>query len=323
MKVVTELRDSCIDCVRKHLSQALVLMQEVHQGYPKHHWIAVGHLGEAADEALKEFPKLAAEIRKHRIKYMADPHYSVPVLDLIEKAKGYVKGEAKMTKDGQAFVSDEISHLMKDGPSKGPQKGKKMPQKQAIAVALDVARREGFKSSPAPKTAHTETFNSSQASAFDSQEENMSIFDSIVQQENSNRSLFDGIAENYDDHDEHSHAEPPPSHWDREPGADPGKHDSWDAHKPAKPSKGPWKNPWPDVKPVEPRLDKAPYKKEPGPNSTHKYSEFDEFDEVGESESMFDALIKNRAVEESSWNDRVARTMTLADELIGLRSPAQ
>jgi hypothetical protein len=51
----------------------------------------------------------------------------------------------KMTKKGRDFVSDEISHLMKEGPSKGPQKGKKMPQKQAVAVALDVARRKGLK----------------------------------------------------------------------------------------------------------------------------------------------------------------------------------
>jgi hypothetical protein len=52
-------------------------MHEVPQGYPKHHWSAVGHLGEAADEAVKEFPELAAEIRKHRVKYTADPSYSV------------------------------------------------------------------------------------------------------------------------------------------------------------------------------------------------------------------------------------------------------
>lgn len=78
-----------------------------------------------------------------------------------------------MTKKGQAFVGDEISHLMKDGPSKGPQKGKKMPQKQAIAVALDVADRKGFKSAPR-------------------KEEAMSIFDSVITKP---KSLFDGIVE--------------------------------------------------------------------------------------------------------------------------------
>ena len=78
-----------------------------------------------------------------------------------------------MTKKGQSFVGDEISHLMKDGPSKGPQTGKKMTQKQAIAVALDVARRKGYKSAPR-------------------KEEAMSIFDSIIDKP---KSLFDGIVE--------------------------------------------------------------------------------------------------------------------------------
>lgn len=79
-----------------------------------------------------------------------------------------------MTKKGRGFVSDEISHLMKDGPSKGPQKGKTMPQKQAVAVALDVARRKGFKTSP--------------------KEESASIFDQLVKAEAA-PSLFDGIVQ--------------------------------------------------------------------------------------------------------------------------------
>ena len=61
-------------------------MQEVHQGYPQHRWIAIGHMGEAADEALKKYPKLADEIRKHRLKYMVNVDYEVPIMDLIEKA---------------------------------------------------------------------------------------------------------------------------------------------------------------------------------------------------------------------------------------------
>lgn len=88
---LTELRASCLNCVRKHLSQALVLMQEVRQGYPQHRWIAVGHLGEAADEALKAYPKLSAEIRKHRLGYMKSADYEVPVMDLIEKASRLAK----------------------------------------------------------------------------------------------------------------------------------------------------------------------------------------------------------------------------------------
>lgn len=83
---------------------------------------------------------------------------------------------AKMTKKGREFVSDEISHLMKKGPSKGPQKGKKMPQKQAVAVALDVARRKGFKTAPNPN-----------------KDESTSVFDALV--ENRSGSLFDGLVQ--------------------------------------------------------------------------------------------------------------------------------
>jgi 8-oxo-dGTP pyrophosphatase MutT (NUDIX family) len=83
---LVELRDSCLDCVRKHLSQALVAMQEALQGYPEHRWLAIGHLGEASDEALQKYPALANEIREHRIKYMDDPGHVVPVMKLIAKA---------------------------------------------------------------------------------------------------------------------------------------------------------------------------------------------------------------------------------------------
>jgi len=68
------VRDGCMDCVKKHLSQAIILMQEVLQGYSgdenMHKWLVVGHLSEAADEALEEDPKLANEIRKLRLKIM-------------------------------------------------------------------------------------------------------------------------------------------------------------------------------------------------------------------------------------------------------------
>lgn len=53
-----------------------------------------------------------------------------------------VLGEAKR----RGFVSQEISHLMHGKASKGPLKGKHVPQKQAVAIALNVARRKGIKS---------------------------------------------------------------------------------------------------------------------------------------------------------------------------------
>jgi 2'-5' RNA ligase len=91
---INELRDSCLNCIRKHLGQAAALMDETKQGYPAHRWLAIGHLGEAASEALKKFPKLADEIREHRIKYISNPDYAVPVVELIEKASKLVSEAA-------------------------------------------------------------------------------------------------------------------------------------------------------------------------------------------------------------------------------------
>lgn len=88
---LSEARPSCLDCVRKHLAQAEVLMGEALQGYPHHRWLAIGHLGEAADESVLAYPKLAAEIRKHRLAYMADRDYVVPtdkLLALADKLAG-------------------------------------------------------------------------------------------------------------------------------------------------------------------------------------------------------------------------------------------
>ena len=89
--MLNEARESCLNCTRKHLAQAEVLMGEARQGYPANRWRAIGHLGEAGDECCQDYPQLANEIRKHRIKYMADPDYVVPCLKLIEKASALVQ----------------------------------------------------------------------------------------------------------------------------------------------------------------------------------------------------------------------------------------
>ena len=69
-----QLRPGCTDCVRKHLAQAVILLNEVMTGYSEdphvHRWLALGHLAEAADEALKDHPQLAEQIRKIRLDLM-------------------------------------------------------------------------------------------------------------------------------------------------------------------------------------------------------------------------------------------------------------
>ena len=302
---------------------------------------------------------------------------------------------AKMTKKGRGFVSDEISHLMKDGPSKGPQKGKKMPKKQAIAVALEVADRKGFKSSSSPKTAHTETF--------DSREETMSIFDNLIQEVGpwKRAKTAYGLARrggapvgNAVGHGVVALAG----------GADPGKpgtfgkttrdlrnrrrDQGWNkpssssssstppAPRPAAPASAP--EPFKrgaeldrkyssfdnfgddfstEVSPPQSfkSLDQEPARRphisteiiprppksaEQKPTTSHTYEDhklmsmFDniieskrpksQFDAIVESnrapaKSQFDAIVENQATS-SNWDDRVARTLNLADELVGIRN---
>jgi hypothetical protein len=64
------MRDSCLNCARKHCSAALILEMEVKQGYPIHAWLVVGHLNEAADELITDYPALADRIRQERLNYM-------------------------------------------------------------------------------------------------------------------------------------------------------------------------------------------------------------------------------------------------------------
>jgi ribosome biogenesis SPOUT family RNA methylase Rps3 len=81
----TEMRESCLDCTRKHLAQAEVLMLEYATGdYPVHRWYAVGHLAEAADEIMQTYPSVAERIRKERIAYMENCQYEVDTAELIE-----------------------------------------------------------------------------------------------------------------------------------------------------------------------------------------------------------------------------------------------
>ena len=71
---INDERQGCIDCVRKHLSQAMILLRECNQGYGtddfEHKWLAVGHLAEAADEALHVDPDLSMKIRDIRLSIM-------------------------------------------------------------------------------------------------------------------------------------------------------------------------------------------------------------------------------------------------------------
>lgn len=68
-------RRACWDCVKKHLSEALVLMPECLMGYGsdkyENKWELIGHLSQAAKECVKVSPELADRIRSFRLKVMS------------------------------------------------------------------------------------------------------------------------------------------------------------------------------------------------------------------------------------------------------------
>ncbi len=77
---MTPKRDTCLQCTRKHLSQARVLLKEYRKGYPLHVDYAIGHMGEAEDESVQEFPEVSEMIRSERIMLEQDQNH-VPDFD--------------------------------------------------------------------------------------------------------------------------------------------------------------------------------------------------------------------------------------------------
>lgn len=74
---------TCLDCVRKHLAQASVLLDETALGYPHHRWLAAGNLAEAERESRHLYPELAATIRRERLAVMRS-HEEALTVDLEE-----------------------------------------------------------------------------------------------------------------------------------------------------------------------------------------------------------------------------------------------
>ena len=97
------MRVYCLDCVIKHLGQAMVLNQEFLSGYKDHMLLVVGHLAEASEECMEIVPDIAEEIRQYRLLILEDELYSIPYFDLYRKIKAIKKdqgcGDCKKVKD--------------------------------------------------------------------------------------------------------------------------------------------------------------------------------------------------------------------------------
>jgi len=73
------MRPDCLMCAMKHVAQSIVLMGEVHKGYPLHRWLACGHLAEAEDELVRmeKYRSLANMIRDERKSIMEDENFEL------------------------------------------------------------------------------------------------------------------------------------------------------------------------------------------------------------------------------------------------------
>lgn len=65
------IRESCLECVEKHIGAASVLASEIADGYPEHRLLLIGHLYEAADEA-RDWPELQKALVNARRRFQRE-----------------------------------------------------------------------------------------------------------------------------------------------------------------------------------------------------------------------------------------------------------
>lgn len=109
------MRVTCLNCARKHLAQASILMMEAEQGYPLHAWLAMGHMAEAADELVARYPEMANIIRENRKIYEhavdeGEAPPSVPIVTLIADITK-LADEEKTSSTSVESIDDEIRLL--------------------------------------------------------------------------------------------------------------------------------------------------------------------------------------------------------------------
>lgn len=81
-------RDSCLECVEKHLGSAAILASEVRDGYDEHYILAVGSLDQAAEES-QAWPELHNAIREARKAYQSQG--IAPDLKSLSKLAGSIR----------------------------------------------------------------------------------------------------------------------------------------------------------------------------------------------------------------------------------------
>lgn len=83
------MRPGCMDCTRKHLASAVILLREFRtrpDRYAAHFWLAIGELEQASQECEQLSGDLSREILAERLNIQESPFdYSDGILDLIDR----------------------------------------------------------------------------------------------------------------------------------------------------------------------------------------------------------------------------------------------
>lgn len=109
------MRESCLDCARKHIAQAEILMLEYATGdYPVHKWYAVGHLAEAADEMMEKYPSVAETLRTERLKYMEDDAYQINTAELISLVSSFDEQAVQNELEDMAYLMGEAEQYQQE-----------------------------------------------------------------------------------------------------------------------------------------------------------------------------------------------------------------
>lgn len=80
------VRTACADCCRKHIAQAIILMNESFMGYPEHADMALAHLREAAEEIVAQDEAMAEAILAEHNKVDSNRDYYPELTPLLKKA---------------------------------------------------------------------------------------------------------------------------------------------------------------------------------------------------------------------------------------------
>jgi hypothetical protein len=90
------LRETCLECVYKHIADAYIAEMEYHMGYEGENGpLVVGNLSHAAQEAAKDLPELASALRKFRLTWFNDRTTQIPYAELCGYVDACISAEKK------------------------------------------------------------------------------------------------------------------------------------------------------------------------------------------------------------------------------------